>query len=170
VLLRNLFFLIVIPFVLGGLLKMIFRRILTKEVLNRWKPTFLSVSGLLELFIILISVALMAEIISENPGIILWGFSVSFFYYAVSFILAIYISKLFKFQYETSIPLIYQNGSKNLSIAVVIAVTSFKIQAVLGVAACILAQFPTAALFYSVITRLFNQENQKSRVSGNLNE
>ena len=153
ILIKNLFFLVVIPFALGGLLKMIFRRYFTPGVLKRIKPTLSSVSGIIEIIIILISVALRAEIITDNPVIILWGFFTASLYYAVCFILAIYVSKVFKLSYETAIPLIYQNGSKNLSVAMVVAITSFESQAMLGVAACILAQFPASALFFSVTTR-----------------
>jgi predicted Na+-dependent transporter len=63
------------------------------------------------------------------------------------------MTRLFKRSYEKAIPLIYENGSRNLSIAVVVAITSFKDQAILGVAACILAQFPISALFYTILKR-----------------
>jgi hypothetical protein len=42
----------------------------------------------------------------------------------------------------------------------VVALTSFKNQAVLGVAACILSQFPVSALFYSVLFRSSIFENK----------
>jgi ACR3 family arsenite efflux pump ArsB len=160
ILLKNLFFLIVIPFALGGLLKTIFRRIMTRELLNSLKPTLSSISGLIAIFIILISVALRADIIAQNPVIILWGFFTSAFYYALSFIISLYISRISKFNSETAIPIIFQNGSKNLPVAMVVALTSFKNQAVLGVAACILSQFPVSALFYSTLFRSSIFENK----------
>jgi hypothetical protein len=46
----------------------------------------------------------------------------------------------------------------------VIAITSFGSQAVLGVAACTLTQFPVSALFYSLISR--NRIILKSRDAG----
>jgi ACR3 family arsenite efflux pump ArsB len=149
----NIGFLIVIPIVLGGLIKLIFRKVFTTNVMKKIKPTLSSVSGIIEIFIILISVALRAEIIKNNPVIIIWGVLTAYCYYAVCFILAIFVSRLFNFQYETAIPLIYQNGSKNLSVAMVVAITSFESQAVLGVAASIIAQFPASAFFYSVSIR-----------------
>ncbi len=152
-LIKNLFFMIVIPFLLAGFLKRIFKRYLTKEHLNRVKPTLSTASGIIEIFVILISVALGADIITKNPVIIMWGFFTASFYYAVCFIVSIYITRVLKFKYEIAIPLIYENGSRNLSIAMVVAITSFRGQAILGVAACILAQFPISALFYSVIMR-----------------
>ena len=152
-LITNIGFLIVIPIVLGGLIKFAFRKVFTVDVLKKIKPTLSSVSGIIEIFIIMISVALRAEIIKNNPVIIIWGVLTAYCYYAVCFILAIFVSRLFNFQYETAIPLIYQNGSKNLSVAMVVAITSFESQAALGVAASILAQFPASALFYSVSIR-----------------
>lgn len=153
ILIKNLFFLIVIPFILAGLLKTVFRKYLTRALLKKYRPTLSSISGVIAIFIILISVSLKAEIITKNPVIILWGFFTSSFYFFVAFIVAIYVSRIFKFDYETAIPLIYQSGSRNLPVAMVVAISSFKNQAVLGVAACMLAQFPISALFYSIISR-----------------
>jgi ACR3 family arsenite efflux pump ArsB len=75
-----------------------------------------------------------------------------------------YISKIFKFDYETAIPLIYQSGSRNLPVAMVVAISSFKNQAVLGVAACMLSQFPISALFYKIISR-YSLPRHISRIS-----
>jgi ACR3 family arsenite transporter len=152
-LIRNLFFLIVIPFILAAVLKRVMRRWLTDTLLGRIKPTLSTLSGIIEIFIILISVALGAQIITENPVIIWWGVLTSALYYSVSFVLSIYLTKLFRIGEQWAIPLIYENGTRNLSIAMVIAITSFKGSAVLGVAACILAQFPVAALFYTILRR-----------------
>jgi len=157
ILITNIGFLILIPIVLGGLIKLAFRKVFTIDVMKKLKPTLSSVSGIIEIFIIMISVALRAEIIKNNPVIIIWGVLTAYCYYAVCFILAIFVSRLFNFPYETAIPLIYQNGSKNLSVAMVVAITSFKSQAALGVAANILAQFPASALFYSVSIRYLSK-------------
>jgi len=153
ILVKNLFFLIVVPLVLAGCLRLIFREVLTGKVVERLKPLLSTASGIIELFIIMISIALRASIIAENPIIILWGVFTAALFYASGFIAAFYITKLFRFDYQTSIPLIYQNGSKNLPIAMVITITTFEHRAILGVAACILAQFPISALFYSIISR-----------------
>jgi len=152
-LLKNLFFLIVIPCFFAGFIKWIFRAYFTHNMMKRLKPTLSSISGIIELFIVMISVGMGAEVITEKPVIILWGFFNALFYYLLTFIISINITRLFKLDYDISIPLIYQNGSKNLSIAMVVAITSFKSQAILGVAACILAQFPVSSLFYTLIAR-----------------
>jgi len=55
-LLRNLFFLVVIPFVLGAVVRKVFRQYLTDDLIKRVKPTLSSLSGIIELFIIMISV------------------------------------------------------------------------------------------------------------------
>jgi BASS family bile acid:Na+ symporter len=152
-LLRNLFFLVVIPFVLGAVVRKVFRQYLTDYLIKRVKPTLSSLSGIIELFIIMISVGLRADVISEYPVIILWGVLTAALYQLASFVISLYGVKLFRFSYGNSIPLVYQNGTKNLSVAMVIAITSFESRSALGVAACILAQFPVSALFYSLISR-----------------
>jgi ACR3 family arsenite efflux pump ArsB len=154
-LIRNLFFMIVIPFLVAGILKRVLKRFLfiSDDLLKRLNPTLSSASGIIELFIILISVALNEKIITTNPVIIGWGVMTASLYYAAAFTLSMYVARLFRFSYEKAIPLIYENGSRNLSLAMVVAITSFKGQAVLGVAACILAQFPVSALFYAILRR-----------------
>jgi ACR3 family arsenite efflux pump ArsB len=163
-LLRNLFFLVVIPFVLGAVVRKVFRHYLTEGLLKRVKPTLSSLSGIIELFIIMISVGLKADVISEYPVIILWGVFTAALYYLASFVIFLYGVKLFRFSYENAVPLVYQNGTKNLSVAMVIAITSFESRSALGVAACILVQFPVSALFYSLISRhkefFMNQKNK----------
>jgi ACR3 family arsenite efflux pump ArsB len=154
ILVKNLFFLIVIPFASGGLLKIVFRKYLTPGLLRRLKPTLSSISGLMAILIVLISIALNSESISENPVIILWGFFTSSLYYLISFVIGIYVSRAFRLNYEKSIPLIYQGGSRNLSVAMVVALSSFKNQAALGVAACMLSQLPVASFFFMIISKL----------------
>ncbi|MFW6138636.1 MAG: arsenic resistance protein, partial [Spirochaetota bacterium] len=129
---KNLFFLIVIPFIIAGFLKKVFKEYLTADVLERLKPTLSSISGLIEIFVILISVGLSSEIIAKNPIIILWGFFTSVFYYALTFIIALYLTRLFRLEYHTSIPLVYENATKNLPIAMAVAISSFQNQTVLG--------------------------------------
>jgi len=153
ILIKNLFFLIVIPFFIAGLLKLLFKKEFSAEVLKEIKPVLSTISGIIEIIIISISVGLRSDIISSNPVIILWGFFTAFVYYVISFIFSILITRIFRFDYGTSIPLIYENGSKNLSIAMVIAITSFKSQAILGVIACVLAQFPVSGIFFTIIAR-----------------
>ncbi|HUT65548.1 MAG TPA: hypothetical protein VMZ05_05305 [Spirochaetota bacterium] len=152
-LIKNLGFLIVIPFILAIVLKRVMKRWLTGDLLQKIKPTLSTLSGIIELFIILISVAMGAQVITDNPGIIAWGVLTSALYYTVSFVISIYLTRLFRIEEERSIPLIYENGTRNLSIATVVAITSFKGGAVLGVAACILTQFPVAAFFYTILRR-----------------
>ena len=152
-LIKNLGFLIVIPFILAIVLKRVLKRWLTDDLLGKVKPTLSTLSGIIELFIILISVALGSQAITDNPGIIAWGVLTSALYYTVSFVISIYLTRLFGITDGRAVPLIYENSTRNLSIAMVVAITSFKGGAVLGVAACILAQFPVAALFYTLLRR-----------------
>jgi predicted Na+-dependent transporter len=78
----------------------------------------------------------------------------------VAFIIAFYITRLFRFDLQTSVPLIYQNGTKNLPIAMVIALSTFESRTILGVAACMLAQFPISALFYSLFANRWNNTHR----------
>jgi ACR3 family arsenite efflux pump ArsB len=158
ILMKNLLILIVIPYILAGVIKLLFRKHLSRDLLKRMKPSLTSLSGIIEIVVILISIALRAEIITRYPVIIWWGVLSAALFYALAFITAFYITRLFRFNRETSVPLIYQNGSKNLPIAMVIAITTFESRTILGVAACILAQFPISALFYSLFARRWSTD------------
>ncbi|MFW6180116.1 MAG: arsenic resistance protein [Spirochaetota bacterium] len=154
ILIKNLVVLIVIPFGLAGALQLLFRGYLNHRVMVRLKPTLSSLSGMIELFVIMIAIALHADIIADNPVIIMWGVLTGSLYYAATFVAALLLTRLFRFDYQTSVPLVYQNGCKNLPVAMVIALSTFEGQVMLGVAACLLVQFPVSALFYTVFTRL----------------
>ena len=156
ILIKNLLILIVIPYILAGVIKLLFKKQLSRDLLQRIKPSLTSLSGIIEILVILISIALRAEIITRYPVIIWWGVLSAALFYAVAFIAAFYISRLFRFDLQTSVPLIYQNGVKNLPIAMVIALSTFDTRTILGVAACMLAQFPISALFYSLFASRWN--------------
>jgi len=156
ILIKNLLILIVIPYILAGVIKLLFKKQLSRDLLQRIKPSLTSLSGIIEILVILISIALRAEIITRYPVIIWWGVLSAALFYAVAFIAAFYISRLFRFDLQTSVPLIYQNGVKNLPIAMVIALSTFDSRTILGVAACMLAQFPISALFYSLFASRWN--------------
>ncbi len=159
-LIKNLIVLIVMPFVLAGVLRVLLRRYITKDVLSLIRPTLSTISGIIELFIILISIALWARIITNNPVIILWGVFTASLYYATALTAAYFMIKVFDFDYQTSVPLLFQNGSKNLPVAMVITLSTFQSQAMLGVAACVLVQFPISALFYSVIRKIISRRDE----------
>jgi ACR3 family arsenite efflux pump ArsB len=155
ILVKNLLILIVIPFLLAGGLRIVFRRYL--PTLKSIKPTLSTAAGMIELFIILISIALRAGVIAENPVIIMWGVLTAALMYVALYGVAFLTTILLNFSKETSIALIFQNGSKNLPIAMVIALSTFGSQAMLGVAACVLAQFPISALFFTLYMRFSKQ-------------
>ena len=151
-LIKNLIILIVIPFVIAITIKSILQNRISSEVRRNVRVTLSTISGIIELFVILISIGLNAHIIASNPIIILWGVLTAGTFYFTTFLIAVFSAKVSKISYEHSIPIIYQNATKNLPLAMVVALTSFRDQAILGVAACMLVQFPISALFYTLIT------------------
>jgi ACR3 family arsenite efflux pump ArsB len=164
-LIKNLLFLIVMPFVLAGILRFLLRKYVTKDVLSFIKPTLSTISGIIELFVILISIALWEQIITENPGVILWGVFTASLYYATALTAAYFMIKVFDLDYQTSVGLLFQNGTKNLPVAMVITLSTFRSQAMLGVAACVLVQFPISALFFSVIRKIISKREEVIVVS-----
>ncbi len=160
ILIKNLLFLIMLPFILAGVLRMLLKKYITREVLHFISPTLSTISGIIELFIIFISIALWERIITENPVVILWGVFTASLYYATSLTAAYFMIKVFDFDYRTSVGLLFQNGTKNLPVAMVITLSTFQSQVMLGVAACVLVQFPISALFYSVVRKVISKRDE----------
>ena len=158
-LIKNLIILIITPFAIAIIIKTILQKRIPKDAKRNVRVTLSTISGIIELFIILISIALNSHIITFNPIIILWGVLTAGIYYFVTFLISVFSAKISGLDYTHSIPIIYQNATKNLPLAMVVALTSFKDQAILGVAACMLVQFPISALFYTLITLILKNPN-----------
>ncbi len=155
---KNLVILIIIPFIIAIIIKAFLRKRLSPERKKRFRISLSTISGMIELFIIMISIALNSEIISKNPIIILWGVLTAIVYYAGIFIVALFTAATTKMSYENSIPIVYENATKNLPLAMVVALTTFNEQAILGVAACMLVQFPISAFFFNIINLLYKKD------------
>ncbi len=158
-LIKNMIILIVIPFIIAILIKTFLKKRVPDEAKRGIRVALSTISGIIELFIILISIALNSDMISNYPIIILWGVVAAAIYYLSIFLIALFAARTAKISYESTIPIIYENATKNLPLAMVVALTSFNEHAILGVAACMLVQFPISAFFFNISNFLYKKEN-----------
>ena len=147
--LKNLMIIIVGPLILGVITRKIITSKKGEKGIVKGIPYFQLISGIFALLLVFIATGVKAKQIMAHPGIIYLPALAALIYYLVTFWLAGIINfKALKFSYEKSIPLIFGTATKNLSIAMALAVTTFGPQALLGVVACSLFQMPLASLFY----------------------
>ncbi len=147
--LKNLMIIIVGPLILGVITRKIIVSKKGEKGIVQGIPYFQLISGIFALLLVFIATGVKAKQIVAHPGIIYLPALAALIYYLVTFWLAGIINfKILKFPYEKSIPLIFGTATKNLSIAMALAVTTFGPQALLGVVACSLFQMPLASVFY----------------------
>ena len=146
---KNLLIIIVGPLILGMITRRIIMAKKGEKGVVQGMPYFQLISGLFALLLVFIATGVKAKQILQHPGIIYLPAIAALIYYTVTFYLAGIINlKWLKIPYGKAIPLIFGTATKNLSIAMALAVTTFGPQALLGVIACSLFQMPLASLFY----------------------
>lgn len=146
---EKLLFIVVTPLILAIITRIIITKTKGEKGVVAGIPYFQFFSGILALLLVFIATGLKAHAIIKHPGIIYLPAIAAFIYYAFTFFLmGLLTFKILKIEYPKAIPLIFGTATKNLSIAMALAVTAFGPQALLGVVACSLFQMPLASLFY----------------------
>jgi len=84
---------------------------------------------------------------------LLWGLLLPSLYYPITFIVSLFIARLLINSYYNQMPIVYGTASKNLSIALALALSVFKGNVVLGVILCFMVQMPMLSLFYRFIKK-----------------
>lgn len=152
-LIQNILLYIFVPLVLGFIAQLLLKTKYSKEKIKSWKPTLATISGLCALAVVFISASLKSGAIISHPQMLVWGLSLAFIYYLLTFLITLFIAGLFTNSYDNQIPIVYGTASKNLSIAVALAISIFSGQIVLGVIFCFIVQMPIMSLFYRFIRK-----------------
>jgi len=151
----KLILIVVIPLVLALITRQIITRTQGEKGVLKGIPYFQFLSGLLALLLVFIATGLKSHAILKHPGIIYLPAIAAAIYYIFTFlIMGLITFKIIRIKYSQAIPLIFGTGTKNLSIAMALAVTTFGPQALLGVVACSLFQMPLASVFYKIFWKL----------------
>ncbi|MCD6246727.1 arsenic resistance protein [candidate division WOR-3 bacterium] len=155
VLIRSILILVVGPFLLAVGTREILLRKTGKTGLKRITPSLHFISSLMAFYLVFAGTSLKALFIFKHPGLIILPIIGAFFYYLFMFPLSYFVSKrIFKLSFEESIPVVYGASTKNLSIAMGLAISTFGPLALMGVVSALIIQMPMASIWYKVFERI----------------
>ena len=159
-LMRSLSVLVFLPLTAGFLTRQTVIKIAGEQKIDDVRPLFPVLSGLAALGVVFVAASLQASRIITNPSIISSAIVVAVIYYTLLFFTGTAISRTANLNYENSIPIIYGGATKNLSIAIALAIAAFPhSNVVLAVIACFMVQMPMASVFFRVVPKILKKRN-----------
>jgi len=160
-LMRSLSVLVFLPLTAGFLTRWAIFKVTTEEEFDEFRPLFPVLSGMSALAVVFIAASLQARRMVQNPSIISYALISAIIFYILLFFTGAIVSRLSRLNYENSIPVIYGGATKNLSIAIALAIAAFpNSSVVLGVIACFMVQMPIASVFFRVIPKILKPQNE----------
>ncbi len=161
-LMRSLAVLVFLPLTAGFLTREIAIRGGKENLIEDLRPLFPVLSGLAALAVVFIAASLQAKKIVSNPAFISHTVVVALLYYATLFVTGTVISRLAKLNYENAIPVVYGGATKNLSIAIALAVSAFHNSGViLAIIACFMVQMPMASVFFRIVPKILAAKDRQ---------
>lgn len=152
---RILLIIVILPMAVGLASRWFLLRWWDEKSLKEFSPNFAVISGGAALGVVFISAALKTHVLMKQPQLAVVALAGAAAYYLLSYAIAAALCRLGRIRYAQAIPLIYGTGTKNLSIAIALALASFPdSNVVLGVIACAMIQMPIASVFYKFIPRM----------------
>jgi len=152
-LIQNIALYIFLPLVAGFIVQILLKKKYSKEKIKSWKPTLATISTLCALLIIFISISLKVDNIINDLQMLLYGILIVVVYYIIMFLVVLFFSGLFIDSYDNQMPIVYGTTSKNLSIGIALALSTFSGLVVLGVVLCFMVQMPILSIFYKFIKK-----------------
>jgi len=147
-----------LPLIAGFLTRQAIVKTAGEKMIDRLQPLFPILSGMAALAVVFVAASLQAVRIIANPSVISYAIVAAVIYYSLLFVVETVISRLAKLNYENSIPLIYGGATKNLSIAIALAISAFSNSSVvLAIIACFMVQMPIASVFFRVVPRMLGK-------------
>ncbi|RUM34405.1 MAG: hypothetical protein DSY33_02210 [Archaeoglobus sp.] len=154
-LMRSLAVLVFLPLTAGFITRYCILRAAGEDVIDKMRPLFPVLSGMCALGVVFVASSLQAVKIISNPSAISYLILVAVIYYAVLFIAGTIISRFAGLNYVNSIPVIYGGATKNLSIAIALALSAFHNPCVvLSIIACFMVQMPMASVFFKIVPKI----------------
>jgi len=152
-LIQNLLLYIFLPLIAGFITQLLLKKKYSSKQIKSWKPSLSTISSMCALLVVFISVSLKVEAIISQPQLIIWGLLLSLSYYLITFLVTLFFSGLFINSYDNQMPIVYGTTSKNLSIGIALALSTFSGPIVLAVIFCFIVQMPMLSLFYRFIRK-----------------
>ena len=153
-LLNKILILVVVPLVLALITQKLITRKYGWKGIMQIKPLCHLVSSVMALYMVFVATSVQAHTIARHPAVIALPAVGVFIYYLLAYPFSYFLStRVFRMSFENAIPVTYGFSTKNLSIAMGLAVAAFGPMAFLGVVPCALFQMPFASVWYKVFSR-----------------
>ena len=155
VLLIKIIIMVVIPLILAYITQKLITRKYTWEGIIKIMPLSHLISSLMALYMVFIAMSVQAHLIYKDPALILLPAVGMLIYYSLAYPFSYYFSIwILREPHEKAIPIAYGFSTKNLSIAMGLAIAAFGPMALLGVVPCMLFQMPFASIWYKIFERM----------------
>ncbi len=134
------------------------------------KPLCHLISSLIAFYMVFVATSVTAHAISRHLSFITLPALGMLIYYGIAYPFSYYISlKIFRIPFSKSIPITYGFSTKNLSLAMGIAVAAFGPMALLGVVPCMLFQMPLAAMWFKFFSKIKAKNKNIANTAGGFN-
>lgn len=158
-LLIKILIMVVIPLVLAYITQKIITRKYGWKGIIQIRPLSHLVSSLMALYMVFVAMSVQAHIIAKDPGLIILPAIGMLVYYSLAYPFSYFFSlKFLKQSHDNAIPITYGFSTKNLSIAMGLAIAAFGPMALLGVVPCMLFQMPFASIWYKIFQHMHRKE------------
>ncbi len=169
-LLIKIIVMVVIPLVLAYLTQKAVSKKYTWKGIVKIMPISHLISSLLALYMVFVAMSVQAHLIYREPGLIIFPALGMLIYYGVAYPFSYYFAiKILKEPHEKAIPITYGFSTKNLSIAMGLAIAAFGPMALLGVVPCMLFQMPFASIWYKLFSKFAERNKQDAILETNIN-
>jgi len=160
-LLIKILIMVVVPLILAIITQKLITRKYDWKGIVQIKPLCHLVSSLMALYMVFIAPCVQAHTIARHPAIIALPAVGMLIYYSIAYPFSYYLSlKVFRIPHKKSIPVTYGFSTKNLSIAMGLAIAAFGPMTFLGVVPCMLFQMPFASIWFKIFSRLRPKEKE----------
>jgi len=165
-LLIKILIMVVIPLVLAYITQKLITRKYSWKGIITIRPLSHLISSLMALYMVFVAMSVQAHLIAKDPALIALPAVGMLIYYSLAYPFSYYFSlKVLKEPHDKAIPITYGFSTKNLSIAMGLAIAAFGPLALLGVVPCMLFQMPFASIWFKIFSRLRPKEKESINVA-----
>ena len=155
---RTILLTVFTPMLVGALTRIILVKTYGEETYKqKWLPNFPGLSSLGVILIMFVAIALKTETLLKNPALLLQILVPIILLYGINLIVSVLVGKTF-LDRPDSVSLIYGTITKNLSIALAIAINSFGSETALLIAIAYIIQVQVAAGYMKFSNRVGNAQ------------
>jgi len=164
-LLIKILIMVVIPLVLAYITQKLITRKYGWKGIVTIRPLSHLVSSLMALYMVFVAMSVQAHLIAKDPALIVLPAIGMLIYYSLAYPFSYYFSlKILKEPHDKAIPITYGFSTKNLSIAMGLAIAAFGPMALLGVVPCMLFQMPFASIWYKIFERMHHPDKSEEPI------